>query len=137
MSLPSDAPFYDPFTFAGHSGEVIKCDLSPDQRTAVTISADNSARIWDIAAACREYNRDASIPRHSGSAEKLALCNGDSVVSAGHDGRAFAWSVVDGGYKGELVAHSAAIKWLCRVGVGKPYFYYRIITLLTLEGLLV
>mmetsp|Transcript_17493 Transcript_17493/g.48802 ORF Transcript_17493/g.48802 Transcript_17493/m.48802 type:complete len:1525 (-) Transcript_17493:573-5147(-) len=96
----------------GHSEEVTMCQLSSNAQVSVTISADNSARVWDLESAGTEQKGSQVPARHSGRVTRLVACQDGTVASAGEDGRAYVWNVEDGSLRAVLDEHVAAIKWL-------------------------
>lgn len=95
------------------------CAISPEGKTAASISKDNSTRVWDLDSACRQYNKARATQHHVGKVTSLSVCDSAlRVISAGEDGRAFIWNVFDGKLEAELEGHSAAIKWLATTKAG-------------------
>jgi len=103
----------------GHSGEILRSAVSPDGRMAVTMSNDNSARVWDLEAAGVDYVSRSRPPRHTGAITRLATARGATVVSSAEDGRAFFWDAATATCSSSFNAHTAPIKWLACTKDGK------------------
>jgi len=90
----------------GHSNQVNSVAFSSDGRWALTGSADNTARLWDIASG-REIRRFESNWVNSAAFSP----DGHSVITGSHDGIARLWAVTTGreirrfaGHEGEVTS---------------------------------
>jgi len=94
----------DLFDLVGHSGPVVRARFAPDGRSALTASADGTARIWAVpsprpspADVDREPGALLHVLRHDGAVEDACFsADGKLVLTASADGTARVWSASDG-----------------------------------------
>lgn len=86
--------------FVGHNYAVWSLDLSPDSRTVVSGSADNTVILWNFATG----NIIRRFEGHLGWVFDVAFHpNGNSVFSASGDGTLRQWRIGDWSYEEVLV----------------------------------
>ena len=94
----------DLFDLVGHEGPVSRARFSPDGRSALTASADGTARIWAVpspqpspADVDREPGALLHVLHHDGSVEDACFsADGAIVLTASSDGTARLWSASEG-----------------------------------------
>ncbi|MFN0009505.1 MAG: protein kinase domain-containing protein [Planctomycetota bacterium] len=107
----------DLFDLVGHAGPVVRARFAPDGRSALTASADGTARIWAVPAprpSPSEVDREPGallhLLRHEGAVEDACFStSGELVLTASADGTARVWSASDGLARGDPLRHPARV----------------------------
>ncbi len=90
----------------GHGAAVVMAAYSPDGRRAVTASADNSARIWDVASGAVI----AVLSGHNAMVNSAEFSpDGARVVTASADDTARVWNATTGALVAVLSGHTDAV----------------------------
>lgn len=85
-----------------HSGLVPEIAVDEARRRLVTVSYDQSVRLWDAAA----VEQDAAASGHQQEVRTLALtADGTGLLSGSKDGRVLHWDARSGAFEGEIGAH--------------------------------
>jgi small GTP-binding protein len=90
----------------GHTGHVNFVAITPDGTTAVSGSADNTLKVWDLAAGrCR-----ATFEGHTGSVMSVAITpDGTTAVSASRDSTLKVWGLATGHCKATFMGHTGHV----------------------------
>ncbi len=81
------------YVLRGHTGPVSNFDFSPDQKTLLTASADNTARIWNL----ENGKQDITLEEHSDKiSDVLFSCDGKFIATASLDNTARIWDRMTG-----------------------------------------
>jgi WD40 repeat protein len=99
-----------PFRLAltGHRLAVLNAAFSPDGRHAVSASADNTARLWDVTTGATL----ATLSGHNGPVNSVAFSSdGSRVVTASDDNTARIWDANSGAALATLTGHRGPVNW--------------------------
>jgi len=84
-----------------HEGEVLSAQFSPDGKTAITASKDNTARLWTV-----DSGKPSHILCHSAPVRSAQFSpDGKTAITAGDDHTARLWNVDSGKLLHELKGH--------------------------------
>ncbi|MDB9537281.1 WD40 repeat domain-containing protein, partial [Dolichospermum planctonicum CS-1226] len=90
-------------TLEGHDYPVNAIALTPDGKTVISGSGDNTIKIWDLGTGQEKF----TFPGHSSSVNAIALTpDGKTVISGSDDKTIKIWDVVTGTEKFTLPGHS-------------------------------
>ena len=104
----------DIYRLTGHRGPVVRARFSPGDRTALTASADGTARLWSVApgigAASSEAGALLHVLAHDGPLMDARFgARGEEVLTASADGTARCWSARTGRLLSAPFVHPAAV----------------------------
>jgi WD40 repeat protein len=107
----------DVFDLAGHTGPVVRARFAPDGRSALTASADGTARLWSVPASGSTASADSVEPgallhvlRPGGAVNDACFSrDGTSVLTAAANGTARLWSTRTGAELGPALVHPAPV----------------------------
>ncbi len=113
-----------------HQGPVTGAEFSPDGRRLVTVSADHTARVWDVETGeavtpplvhadqtAPEFNREMDrivLPAHAHGGEVNHAefsPGGRLIVTASNDGTAVVWSAATGKPAAPPLRHRSSVVW--------------------------
>jgi hypothetical protein len=96
-------------TLSGHTAQVLGCALSTDGGMALSVSVDDTLRVWDVASgACR-----AVLTGHAGPVRGCALsADKRTALSASEDRTLRVWDVASGACRAVLTGHTDWV-WGC------------------------
>lgn len=114
----------------GHGGPVMDTAVSPDGRTALTASFDNSVGVWDLETGAVRW-----LEGHTAAVKTAIFLGNDAAASAGDDFAIEVWSLPEGtrrhrleGHKGQIAALAvspdgvllASASWDGTIGLWDP-----------------
>ena len=104
----------DMFHLVGHTGPVVRARFSPDDRTALTASADGTARLWSIpprtGCAMGEPGSLLGVFAHDGPlTDARFAARGEEVLTASADGTARRWSARSGRLLSSPFVHPSSV----------------------------
>ena len=82
--------------------------FSPDEKTLLSFSSDQTARLWDLSVGSLVH----VLPHNAFVSDGQFLGDGAEVVTVGHDGRALVWDVRSGAKRYEPLVHSSGAQWV-------------------------